>query len=196
MQPEFGEGGSVEVLEGMKSNITEVNYVLDTLLHWGKKQIKGVYLDPSHFIINSIIQDTIDQLSMSMRMKKIKVHNLIPPDTFVYADQDQFSFVIRNLMSNAVKYSLEGGNIEVGLYPSPPPDKVTIYVKDQGVGISEEDKATIFDPLSKSQTGTANEQGNSLALVVSKEFMAFNKGEIWFENNDGPGTTFFVQFPV
>lgn len=197
IQAEVAGGESFEVLEGMKSNMTEVNFVLDTLLHWGKKHIKGVYLDASKFIINSRIQDTIDQLAMSMRMKNVNAHNLIPPNTSVYTDPDQFSFVIRNLMSNAVKYSFDGGDIEIGLLSTSRQDQVIVYVKDRGVGISEADRSTIFTPLSKSQVGTVNELGNSLALVVSKEFMAFNGGEIWFDDNeDGPGTTFFVQFPI
>lgn len=188
--------GAQNLTKAMGNNMGEVEFVLDTLLHWGKKQIKGIHLEQSPFSTKSIVQETCSQLEVSMNMKNLGVDDYTGDQTRIYADQNQFRFVLRNLISNAVKYSKPGGVITIGELESNNLNDVIIYVRDQGVGIREEDKPYIFQAFNKSQIGTKKELGNGLALMISKEFVILNGGDIWFEdNNDGPGTTFYCKWP-
>lgn len=183
-----------KLTKAMDNNIDEVSFVLDTLLHWGKKQIKGVYLEQSQFSTKSIIQEICSQLEVQIDLKELLVQDLTRDQTIIYADQNHFRFVLRNLMSNAVKYSKPGGVITIGESDPKKATEVIFYVRDQGVGIREEDKPFIFQTFNKSQIGTKKELGNGLALMISKEFVLLNGGDIWFEDNEGPGTTFYFKW--
>lgn len=183
------------ILKGLRKNLNDALYILTTLLNWGKLQIKGVYLQTSRFDIHGIIEKKINLIEISAKMKDLIVINNVPEDTEVTADEDQIRFVIRNLLTNAVKYSLRGGTITIGIVEDGNHSKQIFFVRDQGVGIDEEDKPLLFEPFHVSRKGTNDESGNSLALLISKEFIALNHGRIWFESNTGPGTTFFVELP-
>lgn len=182
------------LLDAMRNNLNEVNHILDTLLHWGKIQIKGVHLNRQLFGVGEDIHALFEQFSVNSSLKEQKLLNLVPPDTHIYADHNHFKFVLRNLIANAIKYSFKGGTITVGLHIQTT-DTTTIYIKDEGMGIKDEMRDQIFKPFHKSQEGTNKEVGNSLALIICQEFMTLNQGRIWFESNEGPGVTFFVQFP-
>lgn len=185
----------IAVLYGaMRSNLNEVNQILDTLLHWGKLQIKGVFLSQNLFRVNEEITATFEQFSINTAMKGQELINLTSPNTFIFADRDHFNFILRNLMANAVKFSFKGGKITVGSITALGSDRTTIYIRDEGMGIKDELKDNIFKPFNKSQEGTNKELGHSLALMICQEFMALNRGRIWFENNEGPGVTFFMEF--
>lgn len=182
------------LLDAMRSNLNEVNHILDTLLHWGKVQIKGVYLNLNLFRVNEDIKDAFEQFTVNTELKEQSLIDLVPPNTFIFADRDHFRFILRNLLSNAIKYSFKGGRITVGVHHTDRADTTAIFIKDEGMGIKDELKDQIFKPFNKSREGTNNELGNSLALMICKEFMELNKGRIWFENNEGPGVTFFLEF--
>lgn len=182
------------LLDAMRSNLNEVNHILDTLLHWGKVQIKGVYLNLNLFRVNEDIKDAFEQFTVNTALKDQTLIDLVPPNTFIFADRDHFRFILRNLLSNAIKYSFKGGRITVGIQHADHVDTTIIFIKDEGMGIKEELKDQIFKPFNKSREGTNNELGNSLALMICKEFMELNKGRIWFENNEGSGVTFFLEF--
>lgn len=190
-----GPEETVELIGGMRNNLNEVNHILDTLLHWGKVQIGGVYLNQKLFRINDTVQTVFEHFSVSITLKNQSLINQVPPDTYIFADQDHFNFILRNLLSNAIKYSYEGGEITVGMSGSSRSGTTIIYIHDEGVGIPDEVKDQVFKPFNQSQQGTNNELGNSLALMICKEFMELNRGRIWFENNEGPGVTFFIAFP-
>lgn len=185
----------VVLLDAMRNNLNEVNHILDTLLHWGKVQIKGVHLNRQLFGVNEDIHALFEQFSVNSSLKGQKLVNLLPPGTAVFADRDHFKFILRNLIANAIKYSFKGGTVKVGLHATLTPDTTTIYIKDEGIGIKDEIKDQVFKPFHESQEGTNKELGNSLALMICQEFMTLNQGRIWFESNEGPGVTFFVQFP-
>lgn len=194
-----------QLIQAMKGNMNEVTFILDTLVNWGKKQIKGVYLDQKRFQVNAVISETIQQLEMNMQLKNLQVIDKTPANTWVYADEDHFRFVLRNLMSNAVKYSPDGAVISLGKCDenlgNGASEMVTLYVRDAGTGIPDEEKAHVFQPHISPQKGIREELGHGIALTISKDFMVLNKGQIWFEDNrqdnamfNGSGTTFFHQW--
>lgn len=182
----------VGFIDGLEASIHNVLYVLDTLLHWGKMQFKGVKVKPSEFDVYPLVENSVRLLRLSAQLKEIEMVNLIPPDTVVFADQEQFKFVVRNLLSNAIKYSRKGEKINLGVQSSSK-SEVVFYVEDHGIGMSAEDVKTIFDANRTSTPGTANETGNGIALILSQEFILKNSGRIWVESQQGQGSTFYFS---
>jgi signal transduction histidine kinase len=104
------------------------------------------------------------------------------------------SAVIRNVLSNAVKFCKLGGDVSVALQKEN--GFVVCSISDQGAGIDEETRALLFDPdRKKIRSGTGGETGSGLGLLICKEFIEQNQGQIWVESQAGSGTTFFFRLP-
>jgi len=165
---------------------------LDGLLAWGHAQIKGSAVNPVNFNSSVAIQKNIDFLSDSINNKQINIENLIPERLFVLADQDHFNFIVRNLISNAIKFTLNGGMITIG-YQAIENGFYQFFVKDSGVGMSADRLAEIFTKEVASISGTKNEKGTGLGLVLCKEFVLLNEGDIFAESKGGEGTTIYFS---
>lgn len=94
---------------GLEASVHEVLFVLDTLLNWGQMQIRGVHTQPVSFRVGEVLDNSVRLVNLSAGLKKVRIINKVPANLEVQADKNQFRFVIRNLLSNALKYSLEGG---------------------------------------------------------------------------------------
>ena len=106
-----------------------------------------------------------------------------------FADSAHFDFIIRNLLANALKYTYPKGSIIISADSESKIGFITFSVKDNGIGIKSAAIATIFNPL-VSTPGTADEKGTGIGLMLCKEFVTKNGGEIWVESAEGSGTTF------
>lgn len=168
--------------------------ILENLLNWGKSRIKGITLNQAYFEANEIIQNKIHLMRIAIKNKNITVINNTHADTKIYADANHFTFVIRNILSNAIKYTNADGTIEIGADKSVNPGYVLFSVKDNGIGMSGEQLKNIFDPFNVSALGTAEEAGNSIGLLLCKEFVVANGGKIWAESEKGNGSTFYITF--
>jgi signal transduction histidine kinase len=167
-------------------------YVFDTMIHWGKMQFKGISVNPKEFEVRPLVDNSVRLLKLNAELKELQIVNVIPPDTSLYADQDHFRFIMRNLLSNAIKYSRKGEEIRVGV-KEVLANQVVFFVEDHGIGMSAEEVETLFDPDRSSIMGTNNETGHGIALMLSKEFVAKNGGEIWVDSKKGIGTTFYFS---
>jgi signal transduction histidine kinase len=183
---------SEKLIDGLEASIHNVLYVFDTLLHWGKMQFKGVSVRSVEFEVYPLVENSIRLLKLNAELKDLKIVNEITPTIRLYADQDHFKFIMRNLVSNAIKYSRKGGEIRVGVHEILE-DKVVFFVSDQGVGMDEHEVATLFDADRSSTPGTDEETGNGIALMLSKEFVLKNGGEIWVESTKGKGATLYFS---
>jgi len=126
--------------------------------------------------------------------KKIIVSSDLEEKTLVFADQNMIAMVIRNLISNAIKFSHEGG--EIRIQSNVLHKFVDIEVKDNGVGISKENISKLFRVNEQIVSqGTAKEKGTGLGLILCKEFVEKNKGKIWVESSLGIGSSFHVLLP-
>lgn len=163
---------------------------LDDLLAWGNLQIKGTSVNPVEFDSALAIQKAINFLSEGISSKNIHIEKNIPEDLPVFADQDHFNFVFRNLISNAIKFSSYSGTIKIG-YKDMGNEYYQFFLKDNGVGMSAERLSRIFTKEIDSTNGTKNEMGTGLGLVLCKEFILLNEGEIFAESEDGIGTTVY-----
>ena len=127
--------------------------------------------------------------------KGIKVINRLNKTFTVYADLNMMKTVLRNLLSNAIKFSFTGGEIYVD--GEEKDGYLTVSVKDKGQGISKEHQRDLFeDGLHFISYGTQKEKGSGLGLQLCKDFVKMNHGKIWFNSEEGKGTTFYFSVPV
>lgn len=180
------------LMEGLETSIHDVLYVLDTLLHWGKMQFMGLTVRPVRFDVYPLVVDTLRLLRLSAQLKEIEIINQVPQEVFIYADQEQFKFVIRNLLSNAIKYSPRRGKVILAVNPHQN-NEVVFSVRDYGVGMDPQEMQAVFDLDRRSTPGTANETGHGIALSLSREFITQNSGKIWVESEKGKGSTFYFS---
>jgi len=126
--------------------------------------------------------------------KQITLNNRIGNQE-VYADRDMFAVVVRNLITNAIKYTSDGGNVTLNSELSG--NMLVISVKDAGTGMTQEIQNSLFKLTeTKSQRGTRNESGAGLGLVLCADFVKANGGSIWFASTQGEGSTFYFNIPV
>lgn len=167
--------------------------LLNNLLEWSRTQRGKSEFNQMLYPLTDIINSTVNVLSLSANQKNIKI-SLEIDEVMVFADYNMIESIIRNLISNAIKYTYEKGVIEIRALEKE--HEIEISVSDNGMGMKKEIQEKLFnigeDVVS---FGTNNEKGTGLGLLLCKEFVKAHKGKIWFESEPGFGTTFFVSFP-
>jgi signal transduction histidine kinase len=167
---------------------------LDKLLHWGKSQIKGISILQKQFRASQNLQHQVSLIKGIANNKGITIKNNVSNDTVIFADEDHFNFVTRNLLSNAIKFSHKDSTVTLDADKYSRQGFTVFSVQDTGVGIDKEQKAKIFEAFSSSTLGTNNEGGTSIGLMLCKEFVTENGGDIWVESEPGKGATFYFSF--
>ncbi len=177
------------ILQAMEESSAASLETLEKLLSWGRQQLKGSTYNPTLVNVEQVMINKIKLLGVSAANKNITIVNRIPPAIHVYADENHFKFIMRNLISNAVKFTHSGGQVEVSAVHEHK-GFVTFSVRDNGIGINKEMLQHIFEPYNESIFGTANEAGTSIGLMLCKEFVIQNGGNIWVESAKNQGTVF------
>ena len=170
----------------------EVHDLLDNLLKWTKSQTGRLNVVLQDLDLNDIIPGVVDIFEMIAATKHIKL-SYSGDSTIVRADNDMLKTVVRNFMSNAVKFSPENSSIEISVTTEG--DFAKISVRDHGVGIAADRLATIFH---KGETtyGTGGEEGSGLGLQLCQDFARKNGGDVMVESVEGDGSTFSVMVPL
>lgn len=181
------------MLPEFSQNIKHVSGFIENLLEWAKSQISGEHMSCVEFNIGGEIEKVISLFGTSIEKKKVSVSFHSPGKTLVYADQNMIQLVIRNLLSNAIKFCEQDGEIE--FYLSDHQDNVEVIVKDSGVGIPQENLKKIFSSESFTTFGTNKEKGTGLGLMLSRDFVLKNRGEIWVNSTVGKGSSFHFTLP-
>jgi len=120
--------------------------------------------------------------------------NSVPANAIALADSNTVNLVIRNLMTNAIKFTNDGGKVEMSAKEQN--NELVISVKDNGIGMKSDVLKILFDKTAPYTTrGTANEKGTGLGLILCKEFVEKNGGKIWVESDEGQGSTFWFTLP-
>ena len=171
----------------------ETHDLLDNLLKWTKSQTGRLTVVFQEFDLGDIVPGVIDIFHMIAETKKISLKLQPCSGIVVRADKDMLKTVIRNFLSNAIKFSNEGDDIDIIV--SKEPDMAKISIRDHGVGISEERIAGLFSD-GKTTYGTANEEGSGLGLQLCKDFAEKNGGYVSVESQLGEGSTFSVFVPL
>jgi signal transduction histidine kinase len=192
---DFSEKEKKEFIHFIHHSSEELFALLENLLEWTRSSSDGIKYMPVIKDLNLIVEHTIQLQERNASEKKIALNNHIPKDTFVFADENMLRTIIRNLTSNAIKFTNAGGSIS---YLSQSYDSmVKCTVQDTGTGIAPEDLKHIFEIDSKiRKKGTANEGGTGLGLLLVKEFVEKNRGKLSVESLPGKGSAFSFQLPV
>jgi two-component system, sensor histidine kinase and response regulator len=177
------------VAQNLKHSLESVQENLDNLLYWAQSQLKGLQVNPETFGLRSLVNEKIKFFLEIGRSKNISIVNEIDDDLEVFADKNHVRLVFRNLIANAIKFSLFGGTIVVTQRELD--DKVEISVSDTGVGMSSKDVARLFKTETHfSNPGTQKEKGIGIGLLLTKEFIEKNGGSIRVTSELGKGSTF------
>jgi two-component system, sensor histidine kinase and response regulator len=177
--------------------LNDLNYttsLMENLLQWAKTQMEGSNINPQKVDVSKMIIETQNLLRLQAESKAIFLNAKAEPDTFIYADKDMITLVLRNLLSNAIKFTPKEGEIQVGAIVKE--NMVEVYVKDSGIGISKENIGKLFGGNYYTTNGTANESGTGLGLMLCKEFLTKNGGDIRVESEEGKGSKFIFNIPT
>ncbi len=188
----FEKEDMVSILNQMNSSSKSVYNLLENLLLWARIQTGRIAFNPETVNLNYLINENINLLKLNLIEKSIKLTNSINQELFVNCDISMIQTVIRNLISNAIKFTPEKGNIDISFTEDS--DFVTIEIKDSGVGMNYEVMKKIFRiDVNHTTLGTNNEKGTGLGLAICKDYVEMNGGKIWVKSNEGKGTSFFFN---
>lgn len=179
--------------------------LLENLLQWARSQTGRLKWEPGFFGLKTVAESTIDLLSSNAQNKEVKLTSHIDQKYNVFGDQNMITTIIRNLVSNAVKFTNRGGTVSLiaedynpyGQENKPDIPYVKITVSDTGIGIPESDINKLFRiDVHHSTQGTEDEQGTGLGLILCKEFVEKHKGKIWVTSKPNEGTDIMFTLPL
>ncbi|WP_299534441.1 tetratricopeptide repeat-containing sensor histidine kinase [Ulvibacterium sp.] len=178
----------------LRTDIDHIAFTLNNLLSWGQSQMNGATTKPRIIPLENIVEENINLLSEIATNKSIKITSQLTPNTMVWSDANQIDIVIRNLISNALKFTPKDGMITIKATEKN--EHWEISVRDSGVGMDRETQKKIFEDNHNVTTyGTNNEKGTGLGLSLCKEMVEKNGGTIWVESYLRKGSTFFFTVP-
>jgi PAS domain S-box-containing protein len=169
--------------------------LLDNLLNWAKSQTCQSCFNPKETVLSSLISEAINTSRSRALLKNISLNIIETEKVEVYVDENMVMVILRNLISNAIKFTKPGGEININVIPGT--KQVEVSISDNGVGMDEEKMKTLFKVSSNTTSrGTANEKGSGLGLVLCKEFVEKLNGKIWVESEKGKGSNFKFTLPT
>ncbi|MFY7908178.1 MAG: sensor histidine kinase [Emticicia sp.] len=187
-QEEFAES-----TDNFSFQLGNVRSMLENVLNWSISQMGGIKPKFETCKVQRIINEELELLTLSAKNKGIQIKNQIDESLALKADKNHLAFIFRNLVQNAIKFSNTGGEIDLSYAKEN--GKVKISVADNGVGMSDETLKQLFKlEQTNSKMGTNAEKGTGLGLILTKEFVEANGGNISVESQEGKGTKFTLTF--
>jgi signal transduction histidine kinase len=187
--------------EEVKSMVPEVlndlNYtigLMENLLQWSKSQMQADSVRAQEIDLSKLVEEVIKLLRLQAEAKQVYLENKVDASIHVFADKDMINLVLRNLVSNAIKFTPAEGTIIIGIHKHS--YFAEVYIQDTGMGISEEALEKINESNFYTTKGTASESGTGLGLMLCKEFLAKNGGRMHIESEVGKGSTFSFTLPL
>ena len=184
----FSPEQSVVYLSKLEQSLNNTFAFLDNLLFWAKSQLNGINPTPEVFNFSKLVEENLALVDAGIKSKDITVSNNVQ-ECEVYVDREITKLVLRNILSNALKFTPAGGKITINAVPKD--GMLEVSVADTGIGISKEKQQNMFTTKMSSSNGTKNEPSSGVGLVLAKDFAEKNGGTIWFESEEGKGTTFY-----
>lgn len=187
------------LLVALKQSTNNTHKMLENVLLWARNQNGTLAFMPVVIFLHPKIESILDFFELQAKEKKVTLINNVPKNTMVYADNDMLVTILRNLISNALKFSFPLGKIEIYINqnePNPILDFVVLCIKDNGVGMSKKHQDDLFRiDKNISKPGTNNEKGTGLGLILCKDLIEKNGGKIAIESSLTHGTTVHIQLP-
>ncbi len=182
-------------IDRLKTNVRQVHFTLNNVLLWAKGQMHGLEINPQLLSLNSMVESNYNFVQEIAFAKRIELVNAVREDLTVWADSDHVDMVLRNLLSNALKFTAEEGKITVEAALKG--NLCEISVKDTGMGMAREHIEKLFNPNGNFTTkGTHGERGTGLGLAICQEILELNEGKIWIESKIGIGTAVYFTLPL
>jgi two-component system, sensor histidine kinase and response regulator len=176
------------------NELTYTTSLMENLLQWARSQMQSDAVHPQLIDISVLMDEVTKLLRLQAEAKRIKIGVDPEPSTCVFADKDMIDLVLRNFLSNAIKFTPANGTISLGARRSG--SAIEVYVQDTGEGISPDALARINLNNYYSTKGTAGESGTGLGLLLCKEFLARNGGKMHIESESGKGSIFSFTLPA
>jgi len=168
--------------------------LLITLLEWSRSQTGRMEFSPEYVEMVALINEVIELLGDSAQQKSITIHRELPRKMIAFIDKAMISTILRNLISNAIKFTRPDGQIVISAETKKAELKISVH--DNGVGIKTESIEKLFRIDENHTTlGTQDEKGTGLGLILCKEFIEKHGGKIWVESEVGRGSTFYFSIP-
>ncbi len=185
----------IEIIDAVKEYIIDTYELIEHLFDWVKSQSSGLIHSPTQLKLSATIRGVLKLYRIHADSKGISIINNIKEDLSVFADREMLEIVLRNLLSNAIKFTKMGGRVT--LSSKVIGKDVIISISDTGIGIHREKVEQLFsEAYTSSTTGTTGEKGTGIGLLICREFVRLNGGEIWVETHAGEGSTFYFSVPT
>ncbi|MCK4662739.1 MAG: PAS domain-containing protein [Bacteroidales bacterium] len=184
-----------DYLKEIQNSAQKTYNLLENLLDWSRSQQGDIKYEPKNVEISLIVNENIELLKNMAEKKNIKIDSYIPDNIFGYIDENMIKTVLRNLISNAIKFSDKKGKIDVSFTTKGKFHEITI--SDTGIGIKQEDIKKLFRiDVHHTTMGTQKEKGTGLGLILCKEFVEKHGGKITIKSKIGKGSKFIFTIPV
>ncbi len=182
------------MIDNMTDSTKRLSNLLEDLLTWARTQVGKMPFFPEQLDLNIITDECIELYETNIQDKQLEVINQLEDGDFAYADKNMVRTIIRNLVSNAIKFTHREGRIVISRKECE--DYIEVVVEDTGVGICPEDLKNLFRIDTHFTTrGTENESGTGLGLLLCNEFAERNRGRLAVESEEGKGSKFMVILP-
>ncbi|MFB6343322.1 response regulator [Saccharicrinis sp. FJH62] len=189
---ELDNEGKMNFLNRIRRLSENAYKLLQNLLDWARVQTGNINYEPEYFDLEEISRDILEMQQDHAQSKMIKIKSDVPRDTYVYADKNMIHTVVRNLFSNSLKFTNQGGEVKISCKESKlNGGRIDVSITDTGIGMSDDKVSKLFKISEKVKTyGTAQEEGTGLGLILCKEFVEKNNGDIKVESRKGEGSIF------
>lgn len=185
-----------DITMSMKTSASNIYSLLENLLEWSRLRRGAMDFVPENLNLKKKIEASIDVLSESARKKRIGLTISVPGELEIRADIHMFDTIIRNLISNAIKFTISGGKVIVTANYNGD-HYIVVKISDSGIGMAPELRNKLFQIDEKtSRPGTEGETSTGLGLLLCKEFIEKHGGKIWVESSVGQGSTFSFSLPL
>ena len=186
----------INFVKAMRATTRNTYDLLENLLYWARNQQGKMIYRYKQLNLNHLVNENLILFDSMAQSKNIKLKSNIKGEFSVFADRDSIKTILRNLISNALKFTNPDGTITIDV-KSYENDFIEISVADDGIGMDEETCSRIFSKFkNESRWGTKGEKGIGLGLVIAREFVEKHNGKIWVKSKLGEGSTFYFTLPT
>ncbi len=183
-----------EIVQHIFDSTKQASNLLENLVQWARSQTGQIQWSPCKIDIRNIVKENIEILNDTALKKNVRLHSEIKKPSFVYADENMINIIVRNLISNGLKYTPDGGEVRISARDSD--EFVELIISDTGIGMGKDDIEKLFRiDVHYTTRGTSEETGTGLGLILCKKFIEKNGGKIRVESTLGKGSRFMCTLP-
>ncbi len=183
----------IKIFESLYAQTTNTYGLLENLLQWAMNQRGKMKFNPEQVDLNKVVEEESVFLKSRLEKKHIEFTHVLPANLSVWGDTTMIRTIIRNILNNAIKFTSGGGKIDLSAKVET--DHLMLCIRDNGVGISQQGVDAILNKSEFTSTsGTDNEKGTGLGLIIVKDFIAMNHATLRIESKPGEGSTFYIYF--